>query len=107
MPPAIPTTTGQSCCPTPAGAEKLWRDDHAYDVVAVLGYNDQPVVPDCGSAIFLHVAAPDYAPTQGCIAMARDDLVAMLRDCDPETRLCVFRLTEAARVILAPDARRR
>ncbi len=76
--------------PYPAGAEKLWRDDHAYDVVAVLGYNDQPVVPDCGSAIFLHVAAPDYAPTQGCIAMARDDLVAMLRDCDPETRLCVF-----------------
>lgn len=76
--------------PYPARAENLWRDDHAYDLVVVLGHNDEPVVPGCGSAIFLHVAAPDYTPTQGCIAMARDDLVALLRDCDPETRLCVL-----------------
>lgn len=76
--------------PYPARTEKMWRDDHAYDIVAVLGHNNQPVVHGCGSAIFLHVATPGYTPTQGCIALARDDLVAVLRDCDPETRLCVF-----------------
>jgi len=76
--------------PYPASAEALWRVDHAYDLVVVLGHNDQPVVPGCGSAIFLHVAAVGYAPTQGCIAMARGDLIAMLRDCDPETRMCII-----------------
>lgn len=31
-----------------------------------------------GSAIFLHVARPDFAPTEGCIAAARTDLRALL-----------------------------
>jgi L,D-peptidoglycan transpeptidase YkuD (ErfK/YbiS/YcfS/YnhG family) len=35
-------------------------------------------VRGAGSAIFLHVAAPDFAPTEGCIAIARDALVALL-----------------------------
>lgn len=76
--------------PYPASAETLWRDDSAYDLVVVLGHNDQPIVPGCGSAIFLHVATPSYAPTQGCIAVARDDLVSILRHCDCETQMCVF-----------------
>ena len=42
--------------PYPASAEHMWREDHLYDLVAVLGYNDDPVVPGKGSAIFLHVA---------------------------------------------------
>jgi L,D-peptidoglycan transpeptidase YkuD (ErfK/YbiS/YcfS/YnhG family) len=56
----------------------MWRDDHLYDLVAVLGYNDDPVVPGKGSAIFLHIAKPDYSPTQGCVALANDDLLAAL-----------------------------
>jgi L,D-peptidoglycan transpeptidase YkuD (ErfK/YbiS/YcfS/YnhG family) len=31
-----------------------------------------------GSAIFLHVARGDYAPTEGCIALALDDLREVL-----------------------------
>ena len=31
-----------------------------------------------GSAIFLHVARPDFAPTEGCIAVARDILAGLL-----------------------------
>ena len=58
--------------------ERMWRDDGLYDIVAVLGWNDAPVVRDRGSAIFLHVARPDGAPTEGCLAMARADLVALL-----------------------------
>lgn len=64
--------------PYPASAERLWRDDGLYDIVAVLGHNDDPVVPGGGSAIFLHVASADYAPTAGCVALALADLVELL-----------------------------
>jgi L,D-peptidoglycan transpeptidase YkuD (ErfK/YbiS/YcfS/YnhG family) len=64
--------------PYGASAEKLWREDALYDVVAVLGFNDAPVSPGKGSAIFLHVARADYAPTQGCVALALPDLLEAL-----------------------------
>ncbi len=58
--------------------EALWRDDGVYDIVGVLGWNDAPTVRNRGSAIFLHVARPDYAPTEGCVALAVADLRALL-----------------------------
>ncbi len=58
--------------------EALWRTDGVYDVVGVLGWNDAPVLRGQGSAIFLHVARPDYAPTEGCVALALADLTALL-----------------------------
>jgi L,D-peptidoglycan transpeptidase YkuD (ErfK/YbiS/YcfS/YnhG family) len=64
--------------PHPARHEELWRRDGLYDVVGVLGWNDAPVERRRGSAIFLHVARADYAPTEGCIALAREDLLAVL-----------------------------
>jgi L,D-peptidoglycan transpeptidase YkuD (ErfK/YbiS/YcfS/YnhG family) len=64
--------------PHPARHEALWRADPVYDVIGVLGWNDQPVQPGRGSAIFLHVARPDYAPTQGCVALALPDLLQLL-----------------------------
>jgi L,D-peptidoglycan transpeptidase YkuD (ErfK/YbiS/YcfS/YnhG family) len=54
--------------------EELWRQDSLYDVVGVLGWNDMPPERGRGSAIFLHVARADYAPTDGCIALALGDL---------------------------------
>ena len=64
--------------PHPFSAEKMWRDDGLYDIVVILGHNDDPVVAGMGSAIFLHCAHADYRPTQGCVALARADLVALL-----------------------------
>jgi L,D-peptidoglycan transpeptidase YkuD (ErfK/YbiS/YcfS/YnhG family) len=64
--------------PYPASAETLWREDHVYDLVAVIGFNDDPVTPGKGSAIFLHLARPDYPPTAGCVALAENDLRAAL-----------------------------
>ena len=64
--------------PYPGHHEELWRTDALYDVVGVLGWNTRPVVPGLGSAIFLHVATRDYAPTQGCIALALADLMHLL-----------------------------
>jgi L,D-peptidoglycan transpeptidase YkuD (ErfK/YbiS/YcfS/YnhG family) len=65
--------------PYPASAESLWRDDRLYDVVALLGFNDAPVVDGAGSAIFLHVAREDYGPTEGCVALALPDLLRVLK----------------------------
>jgi L,D-peptidoglycan transpeptidase YkuD (ErfK/YbiS/YcfS/YnhG family) len=56
------------------GHYELWRQDSLYDVVGVLGWNDMPPERGRGSAIFLHVARADYAPTDGCIALALGDL---------------------------------
>jgi L,D-peptidoglycan transpeptidase YkuD (ErfK/YbiS/YcfS/YnhG family) len=58
--------------------EELWRQDGLYDLVGVLGWNDSPVQRGRGSAIFLHVARSDYAPTEGCIALALGDLRQLL-----------------------------
>lgn len=69
--------------PYPASAERLWREDHLYDVIVVLGHNDDPPVAGMGSAIFLHIARPDYAPTHGCVAVAREDLEALLETARP------------------------
>ena len=64
--------------PYPARHEALWRDDGIYDVIGVLGWNDDPCIPHRGSAIFLHVARADGGPTDGCVALALPDLLAVL-----------------------------
>ncbi len=70
--------------PYAASHERLWRDDGIYDVIVVLGYNDEPPVAGRGSAVFLHVARPDYGPTAGCVALALADLLTVLREAGPE-----------------------
>ena len=64
--------------PHPASCETMWRDDSLYDIVAILAWNDTPVVPGRGSAIFLHVARPDFGPTEGCVALAPNHLRHLL-----------------------------
>lgn len=73
--------------PYAARAEILWRADGCYDLLAVIGFNDDPVVDRGGSAIFLHVARPGYAPTEGCVALALGDLCAVLAGWRPEDRI--------------------
>jgi L,D-peptidoglycan transpeptidase YkuD (ErfK/YbiS/YcfS/YnhG family) len=75
--------------PYAASAEKLWRSDHIYDVIVVLGYNDAPVVAGKGSAIFLHIARPNYSPTLGCVALAKENLFDFLANATPVTRVVV------------------
>jgi L,D-peptidoglycan transpeptidase YkuD (ErfK/YbiS/YcfS/YnhG family) len=64
--------------PYPASHEEMWRADGLYDLVVLIGYNTDPPAPGRGSAIFLHVARPDFAPTAGCIAVAREVLGPLL-----------------------------
>jgi L,D-peptidoglycan transpeptidase YkuD (ErfK/YbiS/YcfS/YnhG family) len=76
--PTHPDYNRQIVLPHQARHEELWRRDALYDVIGVLGWNDAPVVRERGSAIFLHVARPDWAPTEGCVALALADLVRLL-----------------------------
>jgi L,D-peptidoglycan transpeptidase YkuD (ErfK/YbiS/YcfS/YnhG family) len=69
--------------PAKGSAERLTRDDHLYDVVLVLGHNDGPRVRGRGSAIFLHLAKPGYSTTEGCVAVSRADMDALLRAARP------------------------
>ncbi len=64
--------------PYPGRHERLWLDSHLYDLVVIIGHNDDPVVPGAGSAVFLHVARDDWGPTEGCVAFRRDDLLDLL-----------------------------
>ncbi len=64
--------------PCPASHEKLWRRDRLYDLVVVLDYNIYPRRKYRGSAIFLHCAHPDFAPTEGCVALRYGELRRLL-----------------------------
>jgi L,D-peptidoglycan transpeptidase YkuD (ErfK/YbiS/YcfS/YnhG family) len=64
--------------PYPGRCERMWREDGLYDLVVVLAHNDDPPIPGLGSAIFLHCASPEFKPTEGCVALAREDLEAVL-----------------------------
>lgn len=75
--------------PYPASAERMWRADHLYDVVVVLGYNDMPRSRGRGSAIFLHLARADYMPTEGCVAVSHRDMSRLLRCISRRTYLRV------------------
>jgi L,D-peptidoglycan transpeptidase YkuD (ErfK/YbiS/YcfS/YnhG family) len=69
--------------PYPASAERMWRDDAVYDLVGILAHNDDPPVPGLGSAIFLHLARDGYPGTEGCVALGREDLEALLAVAEP------------------------
>ncbi len=69
--------------PYPASAERLWRADHLYDVVVVLTHNSRPRVRGGGSAVFMHLARPGYAPTEGCIALRSEHLLRLVRRLGP------------------------
>jgi L,D-peptidoglycan transpeptidase YkuD (ErfK/YbiS/YcfS/YnhG family) len=76
--------------PYPASAEQMWREDGLYDALVVIGYNMEPVVPGAGSAIFLHMATPDFAPTAGCVAVEREILLGLLPLLGPGSKIAIM-----------------
>lgn len=66
-----------------ASHETLMREDRLYDLIVVLGHNDDPPVPGLGSAIFLHCRPDHDRGTLGCLAVARDDLVTLIERLEP------------------------
>ena len=87
--PADPNYNRLITLPYPAHHEQMWRADRLYDLVVLIGYNTDPPVPGRGSAIFLHVARPDFAPTDGCIAVAPDVLLSLMPLLGPGSRITI------------------
>ena len=69
--------------------EGLWRESHVFDIVVVLGHNDNPIVRGKGSGIFFHVARENYTPTEGCVAASLTDIIEVLGKCKKDTLFCV------------------
>ena len=65
--------------------EKMYREDDVYDVVIELDYNINNPIKGKGSAIFFHIARPDYSGTEGCIAINLDDMLEILPLLETET----------------------
>jgi L,D-peptidoglycan transpeptidase YkuD (ErfK/YbiS/YcfS/YnhG family) len=71
--------------PYRAGHERMWREDHVYDVVVDIAWNRGPIVKGRGSAIFLHLARPGLEPTEGCVAVPPAMARRLLERIGPDT----------------------
>jgi len=54
--------------------DRMWRDDHLYDLTFVLDQNFTRRAKGRGSAIFFHVARPGLTTTAGCVAISPSDM---------------------------------
>jgi len=69
--------------------DRLWRDDRLYDFMIELDHNTRPRVAGRGSAVFVHVARPNRAPTAGCVALRADSLRRLLVRAGRGTRIAI------------------
>jgi len=67
---------------------KLSSIDYKYCMV--IEYNTHPVVKGKGSAIFFHLATPNYDPTAGCVAIQESDMDKILLWLDPDKQKAIL-----------------
>lgn len=72
--------------------EAMLREDGLYRLGAVIGHNTDPVLPGAGSCIFLHLRRGLASPTEGCTALAEQDLERVLRWLDPGAQPVLIQL---------------
>ena len=70
-------------------ADRLARADALYDVIVEIDHNMRPRIAGRGSAVFIHVARPGFAPTAGCIALERAALLRLVSLLGPGTRISI------------------
>ncbi|MBV8333985.1 MAG: hypothetical protein JO358_00765, partial [Alphaproteobacteria bacterium] len=75
--------------PYPAHVEEMWRADGIYDLLVIVGYNINPTRSGAGSAIFLHIARPNFSSTEGCIAIERSVLLKLIPLLDPNSTITI------------------
>jgi L,D-peptidoglycan transpeptidase YkuD (ErfK/YbiS/YcfS/YnhG family) len=75
----------------PAGspADRLWRADRLYDLIIELDHNTRPRIAGRGSAVFVHIARPGFAPTAGCIALTPPALRQLVARTGPQTWIVI------------------
>jgi L,D-peptidoglycan transpeptidase YkuD (ErfK/YbiS/YcfS/YnhG family) len=69
--------------------DRLRRSDALYDMIIEIDHNTRPRVAGRGSAVFIHVARPAFAPTAGCVALRPRDLRTLLARIGPKTRILI------------------
>src|ERR1700744_539345 len=69
--------------------DRLTRADHLYDFIVEIDHNTSPRVPSRGSAVFLHLARPDFAPTAGCVSMTQSAMLRLLARLGPQTEIII------------------
>lgn len=72
-----------------SSADRLARTDALYDLIVEIDHNTRPRVAGRGSAVFIHLARPGFAPTAGCIALTRPALRRLVARLGPKTRIVV------------------
>jgi L,D-peptidoglycan transpeptidase YkuD (ErfK/YbiS/YcfS/YnhG family) len=75
--------------PPKSKADRLARNDNLYDFIIELDHNTRPRIAGRGSAVFIHVARPGFAPTAGCVALDIKALRRLLARLGPRTRIVV------------------
>jgi L,D-peptidoglycan transpeptidase YkuD (ErfK/YbiS/YcfS/YnhG family) len=75
--------------PKNSKADRLTRADRLYDFIIELDHNTRPRVAGRGSAVFVHVARPGFAPTVGCVALTLPALRRLLAQVGPRTRIAI------------------
>src|SRR3984957_15909646 len=69
--------------------DRLRRTDSLYDMIVEIDHNTRPRVAGRGSAVFIHVARPGFAPTAGCVALRAEDLKMLLGRMNSKTRILI------------------
>jgi L,D-peptidoglycan transpeptidase YkuD (ErfK/YbiS/YcfS/YnhG family) len=69
--------------------DRLKRADHLYDLIIELDHNTRPRIAGRGSAVFVHMARPGFAPTAGCVALKADALRRLIARIGPRTRIVI------------------
>lgn len=75
--------------PPGSTADRLARADHLYDFIIELDHNTRPRIAGRGSAVFIHAARPQFAPTAGCVGLDLRALRRLLTRVGPRTRIMV------------------
>lgn len=68
-------------------ADRLARQDRLYDFIIELDHNTRPRVAGRGSAVFVHIARPGFAPTAGCVALHAKALRRLIARVGPRTKI--------------------
>jgi L,D-peptidoglycan transpeptidase YkuD (ErfK/YbiS/YcfS/YnhG family) len=71
------------------GGDRLTRDDQLYDFIVEIDHNTAPRIAGRGSAVFLHLARPNFSPTAGCVSMTQAAMLRLLRRLGPETKIVI------------------
>jgi L,D-peptidoglycan transpeptidase YkuD (ErfK/YbiS/YcfS/YnhG family) len=69
--------------------DRLTREDHLYDFIVEIDHNSAPRIAGRGSAVFLHLARPDFSPTAGCVSMTKSAMLRLLRRMGPQTKIMI------------------